>query len=226
VQTCTFTADVSVSGQGDEATTLKLVNLTGTVLESDSFNPPGGVPPYSSNLTVTTGLPGTCYTFVVELLGPSGSVLASSQSGQAAYQANNWTTGDIFYWLTQLPDTSTFKMSTNETVFGVTFDNGLSEMYFVVSVVAGGFFGVAIVFAIFQMLLGNFGLGLYYGLQTVFLEVGLAYVLAVYGVRRRGLKSSDGVGYGLSLAFWENGVLIVAWRALKQTDTLSATPPL
>jgi membrane protein implicated in regulation of membrane protease activity len=58
------------------------------------------------------------------------------------------------------------------------------------------------------------GLGLYYGLQTVFLEVGLAHVLAVYGVRRRGLKSSDGVGYGLSLAFWENGVLIGAFSLL------------
>lgn len=58
------------------------------------------------------------------------------------------------------------------------------------------------------------GLGLYYGLQTVFLEVGLAYVLAVYGVKRRGLKSSDGVGFGLSLAFWENGVLLGAFSLL------------
>jgi hypothetical protein len=58
------------------------------------------------------------------------------------------------------------------------------------------------------------GLGLYYGLQTVFLEVGLAYVLAVYGARRRGLKSSDGVGFGLSLAFWENGVLLGAFPLL------------
>jgi len=51
-------------------------------------------------------------------------------------------------------------------------------------------------------------LSLYYGLQTVFLEVGLAYVLSLYGVRRKNLKSSDGVPFGISLAFWENGVLL------------------
>lgn len=54
----------------------------------------------------------------------------------------------------------------------------------------------------------SLGLGLYYGLQTVFLEVGLAYLFAVYAVRRRGLKESDAVPYGLSLAFWENGILL------------------
>ena len=52
------------------------------------------------------------------------------------------------------------------------------------------------------------GLGLYYGLQTVFLEVGFAYLFAVYLVRRRGLNASDAVPYGLSLAFWENGILL------------------
>ncbi len=54
----------------------------------------------------------------------------------------------------------------------------------------------------------SISLGLYYGLQTVFLEVGLAYVLAWYAFRRWGLKASDAVPYGLSLAFWENGVLL------------------
>lgn len=54
------------------------------------------------------------------------------------------------------------------------------------------------------------GLGLYYGLQTVFLEVGLAYLLACYGARRRGFKASDAVPFGLSLAFWENGIFLGA----------------
>lgn len=54
------------------------------------------------------------------------------------------------------------------------------------------------------------GLGLYFGLQTVFLEVGLAYVLARFAVRRTGLSTSDGVAYGISLAFWENAALIGA----------------
>lgn len=58
------------------------------------------------------------------------------------------------------------------------------------------------------------GLGVYYGLQTVFLEVGLAYLLAVYATRSRGLKASDAVPYGLSLAFWENGVLLGLVSAL------------
>lgn len=52
------------------------------------------------------------------------------------------------------------------------------------------------------------GLGLYYGLQTVFLEVGLAYLFAIFAVKRWGLNKSDAVPYGLSLAFWENGVLL------------------
>ncbi|MDV3276877.1 MAG: YhfC family glutamic-type intramembrane protease [Nitrososphaerales archaeon] len=54
----------------------------------------------------------------------------------------------------------------------------------------------------------SLGLGLYYGLQTVLLEVGFAYLLAFYGARRRNLKVSDSVPFGLSLAFWENGVLL------------------
>jgi len=52
------------------------------------------------------------------------------------------------------------------------------------------------------------GLGLYYGLQTVFLEVGLAYAFAWYASKRWRLQSSDAVPYGLSLSFWENGVLL------------------
>ncbi|AGJ62014.1 hypothetical protein [Saccharolobus islandicus] len=45
-------------------------------------------------------------------------------------------------------------------------------------------------------------LGLYYGLQTSIFEVGLAYVFALLG------KLKNGWGYGVSLAMWENGVLI------------------
>ncbi len=60
----------------------------------------------------------------------------------------------------------------------------------------------------------SLGLGLYYGLQTVFLEVGVAYVLARYAVKRWGLKASDAVPYGLSLAFWENGVLLGVFSML------------
>ena len=56
--------------------------------------------------------------------------------------------------------------------------------------------------------------GLYFGLQTVFLEVGLAYVFASLAVRRLGLGPADGVSYGLSLAFWENGALLGALPVL------------
>ena len=58
------------------------------------------------------------------------------------------------------------------------------------------------------------GLGLYFGLQTVFLEVGLAYLFAVYLARSRGLKVTDAVPYGLSLSFWENGVLLGVFSIL------------
>ena len=52
------------------------------------------------------------------------------------------------------------------------------------------------------------GFGLYLGLQTVFFEVGLAYVFALVGARKLRLTTSDGVPFGLGLAFWENGVLL------------------
>ena len=60
----------------------------------------------------------------------------------------------------------------------------------------------------------SIGLGLYYGLQTVFLEVGLAYLFARFAVKRWGLSAKDAVPYGLSLAFWENGVLLGALSIL------------
>jgi hypothetical protein len=51
-------------------------------------------------------------------------------------------------------------------------------------------------------------LGVYIGLQTVVFEVGGAYAVAYYAVKRAKLVAQDAVGFGLSLATWENGVLI------------------
>lgn len=51
-------------------------------------------------------------------------------------------------------------------------------------------------------------LGVYYGLQTVFFEVGGAYVVARYAVKKQHIVKKDAAGFGLSLAFWENGVYI------------------
>jgi hypothetical protein len=47
-------------------------------------------------------------------------------------------------------------------------------------------------------------LGVYYGLQTVFFEVGLAYVVAYFAVKRSNLSRRDAEAYGSGLAFWEN----------------------
>jgi hypothetical protein len=47
-------------------------------------------------------------------------------------------------------------------------------------------------------------LGVYFGLQTVFFEVGGAYVVSVWAVSRGRLNAKDAEGYGLGLAFWEN----------------------
>lgn len=50
--------------------------------------------------------------------------------------------------------------------------------------------------------------GLYYGIQTSVLEVGLAYVVANYARRKKMFVYSDAEGYGLSLSFWENAALL------------------
>ena len=47
-------------------------------------------------------------------------------------------------------------------------------------------------------------LGAYFGIQTVFFEVGGAYLVAIWGVSRYKLKAKDSEAYGLGLAFWEN----------------------
>ena len=53
-------------------------------------------------------------------------------------------------------------------------------------------------------------LGLYLGLQTVFFEVGGAFLVARFAVSRHWMRKNDSVGYGLGLAFWENAVLLSA----------------
>lgn len=50
--------------------------------------------------------------------------------------------------------------------------------------------------------------GLYYGLQTSILEVGLAYLFARYAISRKRMTAGQGFGYGAGLAFWENGILL------------------
>ena len=52
--------------------------------------------------------------------------------------------------------------------------------------------------------------GLYFGLQTSIFEVGLAYGVARFAVGRKQLDGRDAEGYGVALAFWENGVLLGA----------------
>ena len=57
-------------------------------------------------------------------------------------------------------------------------------------------------------------LGLYLAFQTVVFEIGGTFLVARFAVSRRRMKRSDGVGYGLGLAFWENAVLISATSLL------------
>ncbi|MEM0117285.1 MAG: hypothetical protein QXV32_02455 [Conexivisphaerales archaeon] len=51
-------------------------------------------------------------------------------------------------------------------------------------------------------------LGVYYGLQTAILEVGIAILVAMFAVKQGRLGERDSEGYGLGLSFWENGVLL------------------
>jgi uncharacterized membrane protein YhfC len=83
-----------------------------------------------------------------------------------------------------------------------------------------------------NIVIANFGshsieLGLYYGLQTVFFEVGLAFVVARYAFSHGKLERKDAEAYGSGLAFWENagflGVLslinLIAYLSILQTNT-------
>jgi hypothetical protein len=51
-------------------------------------------------------------------------------------------------------------------------------------------------------------LGTYLGLQTVFLEVGGAFLVARFALSRRALKKNDAEGYGLGLGLWENAGVV------------------
>ena len=51
------------------------------------------------------------------------------------------------------------------------------------------------------------GLGLYYGLQTVVFEIGGAFLVAWLMVSWDRMSAKDAEGYGISLAFWQNGLL-------------------
>jgi hypothetical protein len=71
------------------------------------------------------------------------------------------------------------------------------------------------------------GLGFYYGLQTVFFEVGIAFVVAWFFGTRGKITSRDAEAYGSGLAFWENAVLLgalqlinlVAYFSILSTDS-------
>jgi len=54
----------------------------------------------------------------------------------------------------------------------------------------------------------SIGLGLYYGLQTVIFEVGMAFLVAWFAISRGKLERRDAEAYGSGLAFWENAVLL------------------
>jgi hypothetical protein len=56
--------------------------------------------------------------------------------------------------------------------------------------------------------------GLYYGVQTSVFEVGLAYLVARYAISKKQMGAVDAEAYGISLAFWENGVLLGALTLL------------
>jgi hypothetical protein len=76
------------------------------------------------------------------------------------------------------------------------------------------------------------GLGVYYGLQTVVFEVGLAYVVAWYVISHGLLEKKDTEGYASGLAFWENagllGILslinlLAYWSILSSNTPLAQT---
>jgi hypothetical protein len=82
----------------------------------------------------------------------------------------------------------------------------------------------------------NFGaqsipVGVYYGLQTVVFEVGIAYAVAWYATSRSKLDGGDAEAYGLGLSFYENGVLsgalplinLISIYAILSSDTAIAS---
>jgi hypothetical protein len=73
----------------------------------------------------------------------------------------------------------------------------------------------------------SIGLGVYYGLQTVFFEVGIAFLVASFAVSRGKLERKDAEAYGSGLAFWENAAFLgflslinlVAYYSILSTNT-------
>lgn len=61
--------------------------------------------------------------------------------------------------------------------------------------------------------------GLYFGLQTSLFEIGLAYAVARIAVHRGMTNARDAEGYGIGLAFWENGILLGALSFFNLTVT-------
>jgi hypothetical protein len=57
-------------------------------------------------------------------------------------------------------------------------------------------------------------LGFYYGIQTALLEGGIAVLVAGYAMGKGKLDIKDAEGYGLGLAFWENGLLLGVFSLL------------
>lgn len=88
-----------------------------------------------------------------------------------------------------------------------------------------------------NIVIDNFGshsiaLGMYYGFQTVFFEVGLAFIVAWYAFSHGKIERKDAEAYGSGLAFWENagllGILslinlIVYWSILQTNTSLAQT---
>ena len=74
--------------------------------------------------------------------------------------------------------------------------------------------------------------GLYFGLQTSFFEVGLAFAVAWYFASQKRLFGKDAEAYGLGLSFAENGLLlgvlplinlIAYYSVLSSNTTLAST---
>lgn len=92
------------------------------------------------------------------------------------------------------------------------FKRAFTRAAFVYSLLAyAGAIAIKIVLQTFTYgaFLASFGdssvaLGSYFGIQTVFFEVGGAYLVAAWAFSRGKLNPKDAESYGLGLAFWEN----------------------
>lgn len=69
--------------------------------------------------------------------------------------------------------------------------------------------------------------GIYYAVQTSIFEVGGAFLVARYAVSKGRLAEKDGGSYGISLAFWENGIYLGLFSLISLVSiyTVLATGP-